>query len=748
MSELELWNELGNVYYKTGAINEAIRTYQKVIELNPGCGQSYNILASILVSQGRHAEAIPVIKKGIELMDNAINQAFLWNQLGDTYRKLEDYINSRASYRKAIELDPEDTAYQKNLAEVEPVLPVEENFPAVSEPSPTILGSRSLDTEDGILPIDPPEVVKSIDASTDSLLRLGILHWRNGEYERAIEFLKIALDAAERSQNPFKEALSYYAIAKVETNLGKIEDAIQAYQSAANLAPDRIFPWNNLGDLNCMLNRYDDAQAAFKEAIEHNPKDTISWNGMGDVYHKLGRNEDAIAAYQLGNVFEKQSIEEDAFTEFEKAIEADQENPQVWNEAGNIYFDIGAYEDAICSYHKAFELDPSNATYQAGLAKAEKALEEVRSRSEARSQETVSEVAPETLRHSEGSVVETTSQETDSHPANGVIDPEPEAAFWVFESVSADSSAQQPARQYLPAMAEKIVGGAKPTPALALPTRHAQTFSRDQVLTDAIHDHANILVQLTPHPVQPARTEEIISYPDAKHGRESASADADSGLQKPTNIAADFTGGDSALQAVQIEDQPADQPAKDFEVLDHDIAAYRKVTEINPKNDRAWDTLGNMYETCGLHRQAVTAFEQAIANAPQKEVYYYHLGIALGYQMQYAKAIEALERVVALNPRYMLAHCALAGYYRRLGKEAEAQEHMQIARPSMEEENEYNQACFESIGGNADRAIKLLESALEKQQVQPGMVLSDPDLDFIRKDPRFEELLTKNKILR
>jgi hypothetical protein len=36
---------------------------------------------------------------------------------------------------------------------------------------------------------------------------------------------------------------------------------------------------------------------------------------------------------------------------------------------------------------------------------------------------------------------------------------------------------------------------------------------------------------------------------------------------------------------------------------------------------------------------------------------------------------------------------------------------------------------------------------LEKQQIQPDLVRSDPDLDFIRKDPRFEALLFKNGII-
>jgi len=53
-----------------------------------------------------------------------------------------------------------------------------------------------------------------------------------------------------------------------------------------------------------------------------------------------------------------------------------------------------------------------------------------------------------------------------------------------------------------------------------------------------------------------------------------------------------------------------------------------------------------------------------------------------------------------------------------LENEAKAQEHIAIARPSMEFEKEYNRVCFESISGNADQAFALLETALEKGQIQ------------------------------
>jgi len=120
MSELEeIWNELGNIYFKNEAYDEAVRTYQKAIELNRGSGQSYSNLAFIYARQGRYAEAIPMLRKGIEMLQEPGSRAVLWNQLGEAYRKLDDYKNATACYHKAADLDPENTAYQDNLSEAE-----------------------------------------------------------------------------------------------------------------------------------------------------------------------------------------------------------------------------------------------------------------------------------------------------------------------------------------------------------------------------------------------------------------------------------------------------------------------------------------------------------------------------------------------------------------------------------------------------------------------------------------------------
>jgi tetratricopeptide (TPR) repeat protein len=892
MSEFEIWNELGNIYFNTEAYDESIHAYTKAIELDQGCRQSYCNLASIYVNQGRHVDAIALLQQGIELLEKGPDKALLWDRLGDVYRKLDQYDNALPAYRKAIELDPDNVTFQDNLAKAEldsaqntpesnlegsetipeaesiqedsflPNLPVDEsaypeseetntagsnltaagavpeaslemtseaetdetNSPSqiradtiadapepvvtkVSEvsSSPEIKAESAHDGDNKTSPTGQPEMDESITAHANALLQVGILHWRKMDYEKSSQFLNAALNlTAEFNANRFK-ALCFNAIALVETDLGKTEEAIQAYERAASLDPEHIFPWNKLGTLYCQLNRYEEAMAAFKKAIEHNPKDATSWNGLGDVHHKLGRNEDAIAAYQLGNVFDNQGHEEDAIAMHQVAFDADQDDPRIWKEMGNINYDAGAYDNAINAYSKAIELldevtdkallwnrlgdtyqqlgnhnnavaahrkavelDPANATLQDCLAKVILASEHLNTKADTKSPEPVTEADQENPTASEPIVEKLVSSEperatpTEAEPnssketertdetgtdpevlsnlPDSTEDPEPEAAYWVFKARKPLGKPSQPTVRPSITVTGAAVNSAKPSPAIALPQFTDQAFLNDHLLLDTQNDASVIVVGQAP------KTEEATEYVNpvaAQDNQDSTVPEvepeaSEASDTRPVKIDA------LNLQADVAGNRIADQFEKNLHSLKNDIAAYQRVTEINPKNDRAWDALGNMYEAAGLHGEAIAAFEQAISLDAKKEVYHYHLGLAYAAQTHYEKAIQALQKVVNLNPGYILAHCALAGYYRRINKGAEAEGHIAIARPTMENENEYNRACFESICGNTDQAIEFLKAALDKQQIQLDWVRSDPDLDFIRPDPRFEALLHKN----
>jgi tetratricopeptide (TPR) repeat protein len=223
---------------------------------------------------------------------------------------------------------------------------------------------------------DLPSGNESTAARANLLLTLGILHWRKGDYEKATQFLNTALDLAARIEDACFEALCFNAIALVQTDMGRIEEAIQAYQNAISLAHEQISAWNNLGHLFRKLGRHPEALSAFQKAVEQNEADAVAWNGLGDVYHETKRNDDAIYAYLkatelspdyvhswsgLGNSHMDEGHLDEALAAHQKAIEIDRRTAVSWLGLGNIYRMKGNYENASMAFRTALELEPKNA---------------------------------------------------------------------------------------------------------------------------------------------------------------------------------------------------------------------------------------------------------------------------------------------------------------------------------------------------------------------------------------------------
>jgi tetratricopeptide (TPR) repeat protein len=103
-----VWNELGNVYFSSGAYDDAIIAYRQSIELDSQFSWAYSNLALAYVQKGRFDEAILLYKHSIELFKNAKDKAISWNRLGNLYRRQQDYDNAIVAYQTADELDPDN----------------------------------------------------------------------------------------------------------------------------------------------------------------------------------------------------------------------------------------------------------------------------------------------------------------------------------------------------------------------------------------------------------------------------------------------------------------------------------------------------------------------------------------------------------------------------------------------------------------------------------------------------------------
>jgi cell division protein FtsZ len=100
-AEAELWNSLGDLYFGTANYEMALDAFNKALRVDPRRAKPYQSLARIFEILGNENEAISLYEKSLDLLENAREKGFVWNRLGDVYRKLGRYADAIEAYEKA-----------------------------------------------------------------------------------------------------------------------------------------------------------------------------------------------------------------------------------------------------------------------------------------------------------------------------------------------------------------------------------------------------------------------------------------------------------------------------------------------------------------------------------------------------------------------------------------------------------------------------------------------------------------------
>ena len=138
---------------------------------------------------------------------------------------------------------------------------------------------------------------------------------------------------------------------------------------------------------------------------------------------------------------------------------------------------------------------------------------------------------------------------------------------------------------------------------------------------------------------------------------------------------------------------------------------------------------------------AIADFDEVIRLEPQDADAYYSRGLSYATQGNKINALKDFQKASELNPKDAKIQASLMGILKRLGREEDAKRQERIARDLIQNEIEYNQACFEANLGNTDLVLELLKIALDKNQATREWAKRDLDFENIRDDPRFKELV-------
>jgi tetratricopeptide (TPR) repeat protein len=112
-----LWLELGLIQHRSSQPDQAVRSLEQAITLDPQnrrgvAARAAPYLALALYQAGEHERAIEVARQSIEWRPG---QAGDWNTLGLAQRALERNHEAVTSFVRAAEIDPERAQYQFNL---------------------------------------------------------------------------------------------------------------------------------------------------------------------------------------------------------------------------------------------------------------------------------------------------------------------------------------------------------------------------------------------------------------------------------------------------------------------------------------------------------------------------------------------------------------------------------------------------------------------------------------------------------
>lgn len=178
-------------------------------------------------------------------------------------------------------------------------------------------------------------------------------------------------------------------------------------------------------------------------------------------------------------------------------------------------------------------------------------------------------------------------------------------------------------------------------------------------------------------------------------------------------------------------------------------ASFERASELDPKlfdalyfHGRALFQDGRFDEAAELFRKATEVrddYQAAFFAAQATE--------AAGHESEavsaYGMALSTAERHMELNPDDPRAATMRAVSLARLGRLDEAVEwgERALAIDRYDGSVLYNVACLFSVTGHLERALECLQEAVELGFGNPDWLANDPDLDPIRSDPRFEQIL-------
>jgi tetratricopeptide (TPR) repeat protein len=171
------------------------------------------------------------------------------------------------------------------------------------------------------------------------------------------------------------------------------------------------------------------------------------------------------------------------------------------------------------------------------------------------------------------------------------------------------------------------------------------------------------------------------------------------------------------------------------------ITAARRALALDPLNRANAGSLGGVLLIARQYDKALAAYLDALALDPEWPALYASRGLAYYLLGDFERARASCES----KPDYFVSQQCLAVTYDKLGRHSDAEAELAKLKAALGDAAAYQYAEIYAQFGNRAKALEWLETALRLRD--PGLVnlKTDPLMDPLRQEPRFQAVMRELK---
>jgi tetratricopeptide (TPR) repeat protein len=285
---------MGNAYSKLKQYTEAIKSYQRAIEINPVEDNVFNNLGIAYKNLKRYKEALKSYQRAIEI--NPENGDALLN-LGIVFSNLKQYKKGITYFQKAIEIKPDQIIY--NIMGI--------TYSNLKQYKEAILSFKKA-----------IEIKSDYDEAYDNM---GNTFVQLKQPERAIESFKKAIEIDSKNDRVYNNlGLTYLKV-------NKIDYAFEIFYKGLEISPKQMYLTSSLLGAYVRVNDQNKSKELMNNLINKVENDLLTVSLTEDVFYNLFR-------------FGSEAFIKSYFAFLLKVIFKDKKDKQLWKALADSLFNI------------------------------------------------------------------------------------------------------------------------------------------------------------------------------------------------------------------------------------------------------------------------------------------------------------------------------------------------------------------------------------------------------------------------